>query len=174
MFAALAAESVRAYHALVTRNRAGGAGAVVSVALLGETMPDYFGTFDVAMFSLFSVTGGEPWPETLPRLNEDGTANWGVMLFCAAYFVITTWLILQVLGRILSCASRERAREALRRETVHVLAEGRGARWRGVWQVSFTVLLDNYIAASAQMAVNRRILEPDVAKQQVGWTAGAK
>ena len=69
---------------------------MVSVALLGETMPDYFGTFDVAMFSLFSVTGGEPWPESLPRLNEDGTANWGVMLFCSVYFVITTWLILQV------------------------------------------------------------------------------
>ncbi len=80
--------------------RAGGAGAVVSVALLGETMPDYFGTFDVAMFSLFSVTGGEPWPESLPRLNEDGTANWGVMLFCSGYFVITTWLILQVLAAI--------------------------------------------------------------------------
>ncbi len=72
------------------------AGAVVAVSLLGETMPDYFGTFDVAMFTLFSVTGGEPWPHTLPRLNEDGTANWGVMLFCSAYFVITTWLILQV------------------------------------------------------------------------------
>ncbi len=75
---------------------AAGAGAVVSVSLLGEAMPDYFGTFDVAAFSLFSVTGGEPWPESLPRLNEDGTANWGVMLFCAVYFVITTWLILQV------------------------------------------------------------------------------
>ncbi len=72
----------------------------MSVALLGETMPDYFGTFDVAMFSLFSVTGGEPWPETLPRLNEDGTANWGVMLFCSGYFVITTWLILQVPGSL--------------------------------------------------------------------------
>jgi hypothetical protein len=71
---------------------------VVAVSLLGETMPDYFGTFDVAMFTLFSVTGGEPWPHTLPRLNEDGTANWGVMLFCAAYFVITTWLILQVVA----------------------------------------------------------------------------
>ncbi len=71
---------------------------MVSVALLGETMPDYFGTFDVAMFSLFSVTGGEPWPESLPRLNEDGTANWGVMLFCSGYFVITTWIILQVLA----------------------------------------------------------------------------
>jgi hypothetical protein len=33
--------------------------------------------------------------------------------------------------------------------------------------VSFTVLLDNYIAASAQMAANRRILAPDMAKQQV-------
>ena len=69
---------------------------MVAVSLLGEAMPDYFGTFDVAAFTLFSVTGGEPWPETLPRLNEDGTANWAVMLFCAIYFVITTWLILQV------------------------------------------------------------------------------
>ncbi len=68
----------------------------MAVSLLGETMPDYFGTFDVAAFTLFSVTGGEPWPESLPRLNDDGSANWVVMLFCAIYFVITTWLILQV------------------------------------------------------------------------------
>ncbi len=34
--------------------------------------------------------------------------------------------------------------------------------------MSFTVLLDNYITASAQMAANRRILEPDLATQQVG------
>ncbi len=81
---------------LPCERRGRGAGAVVAVALLGEQMPDYFGTFDVAMFTLFSVTGGEPWPESLPRLNEDGTANGVVMLFCSAYFVITTWLILQV------------------------------------------------------------------------------
>ncbi len=38
--------------------------------------------------------------------------------------------------------------------------------------MSFTVLLDNYIAASAQMAANRRILSPDVNKQQVGRAPG--
>jgi hypothetical protein len=36
--------------------------------------------------------------------------------------------------------------------------------------VSFTVLLDNYIAAYAQMMANRRILASDVATQQVGRT----
>jgi hypothetical protein len=39
--------------------------------------------------------------------------------------------------------------------------------------VSFTVLLDNYISAYAQMMANRRILASEVATQQVGHAVGA-
>ncbi len=38
-------------------------------------------------------------------------------------------------------------------------------------QVSFTVLLDNYIAASAQMAADRRLAAPDNCMSQVSHVA---
>ena len=72
------------------------AGAVIGVAMFGEELPGQFGSFDVSLFTLFLVTAGEPWPEGLPRLREDGSANGVVMLFCAVYTITTYWLILQV------------------------------------------------------------------------------
>jgi hypothetical protein len=89
------------------------------VAIFGEAVPESFATFDISLFTLFLVTAGEPWPEAMPRLNEDGTANWVVSLFCTAYTIVTFWLVLQV---------------------------------------SFTVLLDNYIDASSTMAMQERLV----------------
>ena len=73
-------------------------GAVVAVSIFGGLAPDFFATFDVAFFTLLLVTAGEPWPDALPRLNSDGTANWTVMVFCGCYIIISTWLVLQVPG----------------------------------------------------------------------------
>jgi hypothetical protein len=74
--------------------------------------------FNVAFYTLFLVTAGEPWPEALPRRLEDGSSNWAVALFTTCYTIVTIWLVLQV---------------------------------------SFTVLLDNYIDASARLHAQERL-----------------
>ena len=48
------------------------AGAVVGVSLFSHSVPEAFGAFDVAFMTLFYVTGGDPWPDSLPKNNEDG------------------------------------------------------------------------------------------------------
>ena len=68
----------------------------MSVSAFGAVVPESFATFDVAFFTLLLVTAGEPWPDALPRLNPDGSANWVVMAFCGCYIIVSTWLVLQV------------------------------------------------------------------------------
>ena len=48
------------------------AGAVVGVSLFSHSVPEAFGAFDLAFMTLFYVTGGDPWPDALPKNNEDG------------------------------------------------------------------------------------------------------
>ena len=52
--------------------------AVIGSSFFGTADPDNFATFDAAFVTLFYVTGGDPWPDSLPKHNEDGTANWEV------------------------------------------------------------------------------------------------
>ena len=33
---------------------------------------------------------------TLPRVDEHGSANWIVVIFCGVYIILSSWLILQV------------------------------------------------------------------------------
>ena len=76
----------------------------MAVSLFGAAAPDAFATFDLAFFTLLFVTAGEPWPDSLSRLHEDGTANWTVLSFCGCYIIVSTWLILQARRR--SCRIR--------------------------------------------------------------------
>ena len=45
---------------------------MVAVSLFSSVAPDNFEVFDKAFVTLFHVTSGDPWPETLPSFNEDG------------------------------------------------------------------------------------------------------
>ena len=72
------------------------AAAVVGVAMFSNVAPDNFGVFDAAFLTLFYVTGGDPWPDALPKFNEDGSANWVVAAYIMAYTMIEIWVILQV------------------------------------------------------------------------------
>ena len=72
----------------------------MAVSVFDGAAPEYFASFDVAFFTLLLVTAGEPWPDALPRLNEDGTANWRVMVFCGSYIIVSIWLVLQVPARV--------------------------------------------------------------------------
>ena len=48
------------------------AGAVVGVSLFSRSVPEAFGAFDAAFMTLFYVTGGDPWPDSLQKNKEDG------------------------------------------------------------------------------------------------------
>ena len=50
----------------------------MGVTVFSRTAPQTFGDFGLAFLTLFYVTGGDPWPEELPKYNEDGSANWMV------------------------------------------------------------------------------------------------
>ena len=79
--------------------------AVVGVAMFSNVAPDNFGVFDAAFLTLFYVTGGDPWPDALPKFNEDGSANWIVAAYIMAYTMIEIWVILQVpAGPAYACA----------------------------------------------------------------------
>ena len=73
------------------------AGAVMAVAIFGQEAPEHFGVFDVAFLTLFHVTAGEPWPEDLPRLNSDGSANWTTGGFTLAFTIIVHLIVLEVI-----------------------------------------------------------------------------
>ena len=66
------------------------------MVLFSSVAPDNFAVFDRAFLTLFYVAGGEPWPESLPKFNEDGTANWVVAAYIMGYTMIELWVILQV------------------------------------------------------------------------------
>ena len=55
----------------------------MGASFFGDVAPDNFATFDAAFVTLFYVTGGDPWPDSLPKYNEDGTTNWEVL--CELY-----------------------------------------------------------------------------------------
>ena len=154
--------------------------AVVGVAMFSNVAPDNFGVFDAAFLTLFYVTGGDPWPDALPKFNEDGSANWIVAAYIMAYTMIEIWVILQVpAGPAYACAEPATKRNmpvlcvefdrfVLRRacvfrsdfvQTLGRLFQCRQSRQRPTKhcftvfpsQVSVAVLLDNFITASAHM-----------------------
>ena len=81
------------------------AGSVVGVVLFSTVAPDNFAVFDRAFLTLFYVTGGDPWPDALPKFNEDGSANWIVAAYIMGYTMIEIWVILQV-GHVKRMISR--------------------------------------------------------------------
>ena len=62
-------------HSTAQHNTTQCAGAVVGVSLLSHSVPEAFGAFDAAFMTLFYVTGGDPWPDSLPKNNEDRCDN---------------------------------------------------------------------------------------------------
>ena len=72
------------------------AGAVVGSAVFGQQAPEHFGAFDVAFLTLFHVGAGEPWPDELPWINSDGSANWAVGGFSLTFTIIVHFVVLEV------------------------------------------------------------------------------
>ena len=51
--------------------------------------------FDTAFVTLFHVTAGEPWPDELLMIREDGTTDWVVAGYELCFTIIVIWVILQ-------------------------------------------------------------------------------
>ena len=83
------------FHCILTA-QSGAAGAVVGVSVFSETAPINFGSFDAAFLTLFYVAGGDPWPDELPKFNEDGSVNWMTAWYILVYTVVEIWIVLQV------------------------------------------------------------------------------
>ena len=81
--------------------------------------------FDIAFIMLFRVTAGDPWPEDFHAIRENGTPNWAVAVFIAAFTIIVIWVILQVsmavlLDNFIGASSRIEMEERLEKaETEH-------------------------------------------------------
>lgn len=59
---------------------------MIAVAIFGGA--DGLDVFDKAFTTLFYVAAGDPWPESLPRWNGDGTTNWVVAGFIIVYTIV--------------------------------------------------------------------------------------
>jgi hypothetical protein len=81
---------------IVTRKTSLRAVAVMAVSLFGTVAPDNFEVFDRAFVTLFTITGGDPWPESLPWRHENGSVNWLVTSYFFGYTLMVIWVILQV------------------------------------------------------------------------------
>ena len=67
-----APESIAARARAHTHTHTQCAGAVVGVSIFSKSAPEAFGAFDAAFMTLFYVTGGDPWPDSLQKNKEDG------------------------------------------------------------------------------------------------------
>ena len=64
-------ETIELLDRLTTATRPG---AVVGVTIFSKVDPQHFGAFDSAFLTLCYVTGGDPWPDSLPKASRGG---WG-------------------------------------------------------------------------------------------------
>jgi hypothetical protein len=68
----------------------------VAVNLFGAVDPEHFEVFDKAFITLFFVTAGDPWPESLPKLREDGSADWVTAGYVIIFTVTVVWIFVEV------------------------------------------------------------------------------
>ena len=68
----------------------------MAVNLFGGVDPEHFEVFDKAFITLFFVTAGDPWPETLPKLREDGSADWVTAGYVIIFTVTVVWIFVEV------------------------------------------------------------------------------
>ncbi len=68
----------------------------MAVNLFGGVDPEHFEVFDKAFITLFFVTAGDPWPDTLPKLREDGSADWVTAGYVIVFTVTVVWIFVEV------------------------------------------------------------------------------
>jgi hypothetical protein len=66
------------------------------VSLYSEISPETFGKFNRAFVTMFRLTAGETWIDTVPAVLESGDLNHGFAAFIFSYIILNVWLVLQV------------------------------------------------------------------------------
>jgi hypothetical protein len=69
---------------------------IIGVTLFSEVAPQDFGAFDRAFVSMFRLTAGETWLESLERYDEKGQLNYTNAVFVLSYIILVVWVLLQV------------------------------------------------------------------------------
>jgi hypothetical protein len=69
----------------------------MGVSIFRDVAPGSFNTFDRALSTMFRLTAGETWVDGLAFYNpDDGSFNYGTVLFIYSYIVVVVWILLQV------------------------------------------------------------------------------
>jgi hypothetical protein len=69
---------------------------IIGVTLFSEIAPQDFGAFDRAFVSMFRLTAGETWLDSLERFDENGQLNYTHAMFVLSYIILVVWVLLQV------------------------------------------------------------------------------
>ncbi len=67
----------------------------MGVTFFGDDAPEDFGKFDQACITLFRVTSGGTWVESI-TFNSAGDINHKGALFLVTYIFVVNWTLLQV------------------------------------------------------------------------------
>jgi hypothetical protein len=66
------------------------------VTYFKDVAPDQFGNFGRAFLSMFRISAGETWVDSLPDRDEYGELNVGAAMYVCSYVVLVVWVLLQV------------------------------------------------------------------------------
>ena len=72
------------------------ADSILGTSLFSLTAPDDFGVFMRSFITMFRVASGDPWPESLVLVLEDGEMNWTACAYMCSFIVIACWISLEV------------------------------------------------------------------------------
>jgi hypothetical protein len=85
------------------------ADSIMGVSIFRDVAPGSFNTFDRALSTMFRLTAGETWVDGLTFYNpDDGSFNYGTVVFIYSYIVIVVWILLQVSVAVLLVRARAR------------------------------------------------------------------
>ena len=66
------------------------------MSLFAGEAPTDFGVFMRAFITVFKVASGDPWPESLVLVLEDGEMNWTACAYMCSFILIACWISLEV------------------------------------------------------------------------------
>ena len=69
---------------------------ILGVSLFADVAPNDFGVFMRAFITMFRVASGDPWPESLVLVLEDGEMNWTACAYMCSFIIIACWISLEV------------------------------------------------------------------------------
>ena len=62
-----------------------------------------------AAFQMFRIASGDPWPDSLPILDEDGSIDYRTCLFMCSFVVVVCWVRRGAVGALSAPGKDRRA-----------------------------------------------------------------